>query len=72
MLDIKSYEEELILKLLNSLKGSALSIVSANDMMMTDEERRQALDAVAKIKEYIEAYPVQTINNRDTTEDVIR
>ena len=72
MSDIKSYEEELILKLLNSLKGSALSIVSANDMMMTNEERRQALDAVAKIKEYIEAYPIQAINNRDTVEDAIR
>ena len=69
MSTISEYEQYLVNKLLNSLKGSALSVKSVNDMMMTPQQRLEALEAIGKMKAYIEAYEqrniVQNIEQND-------
>ena len=55
---MSEYEKFLISKLLNSLKGSALSVVSANQAMMTEQERLDAMEAIQKVKRYVESYPL--------------
>ena len=56
MSNVSNYEQELVIKLLNSLKGSALFIKEANNMMMTAQEKLDAMKAVEALKVYIENY----------------
>lgn len=66
MLTKTEYRAELKCKLLNSLKGSALFIVSANNMMLSPTERKEAMEVIEEFKAYIEAfdiYPELKIDN---------
>ncbi len=68
---MSEYEQYLVLKLLNSLKGSALSVKSANDTMMTPQQRLEAMKAIEKLKVYVESYEHYVRNLKDT-QDVIK
>lgn len=60
MSKVSDYEHELVIKLLNSLKGSALFIKEANEKMMSNHDKLEAMKAVEALKIYIENYEENT------------
>lgn len=50
--------QSLQIKLLNVLKGSALSVMSANDVMKTPQQKLDEMDAIEQFTKYIKDYQI--------------
>ena len=69
---VDNYLEYLQIKLLNVLKGSALSVKSANDKMMTPEQKMAEMQAIEHMVKYIREYKrnMQIIEQNNSIENI--